>query len=85
MAAETYYYLNGFQLTVHQESYLVYVHPWTGKAPRQDELSDLPDWILHSHSAIWLCDEDGSLYRRAIDGDRIKEQILTACALRKGA
>jgi hypothetical protein len=42
----------------------------------EHQLTDLPDWMFQSRSAIWLADGDNSLHDRALAGEEIKRKLL---------
>jgi hypothetical protein len=77
MANVSQYFVNGLILRISHKSLLIQVDESKENPPRQDRLSDLPDWIFRSSRAIWLADSDAPLDRRAIAGEKIKKILLT--------
>jgi hypothetical protein len=71
------YFVNGLILRISQKSLLIQVDEIKENPPREDRLSDLPDWIFRSSRAIWLANSDAPLYRRAVAGEKIKQKLLT--------
>jgi len=69
------FYIDHMQLTVFPDSFLVQVSR-VDSPPRQDKIEDFPDWAFRSRNAIWFLQEDGPYRRRALDGDKIKQQLM---------
>ena len=69
------FFIDHMQLTVYPDSFLVQVSR-IDDPPRQDSMEDFPTWAFQSKNAIWFLQEDGSYRRRAVDGDKIKQQLM---------
>lgn len=78
MANVSQYFVNGLILRISHKGLVIQVNEMKEDPPREDRLSDLPDWIFRSARAIWLADSDAPLYRRAIAGERIKNKLMIA-------
>ena len=70
------YHIKGLILKVSNKGLVVQVQE-TKQQQNQNQLSDLPDWMFYSPSAIWLADGSSSLYDRAMAGEEIKMKILS--------
>lgn len=76
MLESTEYHVKGWSLQVSNKAFVVQVRE-TVHQDKQNQLTDLPDWIFHSPNAIWLADGDNSsLYDRALAGEEIKKKLL---------
>jgi hypothetical protein len=76
------YHIKGLVLNVSNKSRVVQVQE-TKHQQNQNQLSDLPDWMFYSPSAIWLADGNSSMYDRAIIGEQIKMKLLSELPPRK--
>lgn len=75
MSDTAQYYFEGLEIVVHLKSYLVEVRHTGNRSVPDNKLSDLPDWVFHSKSAIWFLEENAPYQRRALDGERIKREL----------
>jgi len=78
MLESTQYYINRLVLQVSNKGLVVQVHEASDDLPRQDRLSDLPDWAFHSPSVIWFADGETNMYGRALAGEEIKKELMAA-------
>ena len=69
------YYIGHLKLDVNPQAYLVKVS-FVEEPPCQNGLRDLPEWTLGSRNAIWFMQEDLPYNSRAVNGDKIKEELL---------
>ena len=69
------YQLDSYELTVDNASYIVAVRENPVTTRTQNSSAELPKWVFQSKHAIWLADENASLYERASKGERIKEKL----------
>jgi hypothetical protein len=76
MAGSLEYFVNNLSLSISPKGFLVEVHEMTNEPPRYDKVTDLPDWIFRSSLAIWFKKGDASLYQCAIEGDKIKNELM---------
>jgi len=76
MSEAKQYYIGHLKLDIIKEAYLVEVS-FIDQSPRQDKLNDLPEWTISSKNAIWFVQENQSYMDRAVDGERIKEELLS--------
>jgi hypothetical protein len=74
--AEKCFYLHDYELTVHNKSFLVLVSQLSNLSSHQNRSSDLPEWAFHSPHAIWLQKNNGSMIQRAMEGEKIKAELL---------
>ena len=81
MVGSTEYHIKDLLLQVSNKGLVVQVHETT-QQPNQHQLTDLPDWMFHSPSAIWLADGHSSMYDRALAGEEIKKKLLAEIPLR---
>jgi hypothetical protein len=72
------YFLDGYVLTLHNKAFLVYVNHSKERLSHQDTTAALPDWVFHSDHTIWLLETDDDLYHRALDGERIKAELMSS-------
>ncbi|MCI0447621.1 hypothetical protein L0152_30955 [bacterium] len=84
MANVSQYFVNGLILRISDKSLLIQVDENKGNPPREDRLTDLPDWIFRSSRAIWLADSDAPLYRRAAAGEKIKQKLMSVLRIKVG-
>jgi hypothetical protein len=70
------YFINRLALEVHPGGYLVQITVLDSDPPRQDQVSDLPEWVFRSRLAIWFVQGEGSIYDRAQAGDLIKKELF---------
>jgi len=75
MSDKLQFYIDHMRLTVFPDSFLIQVSR-VDDPPRQDRLEDFPKWAFRSKNAIWFLQEDGPYRRRAVDGDKIKHQLM---------
>ena len=73
------FFIGCLKLDVIDNAYLVEVS-YVDAPPRQDRLSDLPEWALSSKNAIWFVRENESILKRARNGEQIREDLLCALA-----
>jgi hypothetical protein len=78
MLESTKYYINHLILQISKKGMLVEVYETDNDLPRQDRLSDLPDWVFYSRNAIWLGDNTTDMYGRALEGELIKKELMNA-------
>jgi hypothetical protein len=76
------YFVNGLILRISHKSFLIQVDEVKENPPRQDRLSDLPDWIFRSSRAIWLANSEAPLHSRAVAGEKIKKRLMTVLSKR---
>jgi len=67
--------VKGYRLTVFEKGYLVKVSPSGIHAERKNGVQ-LPEWCFQSEHAIWLTEESAPLSIRALNGDKIKQQLM---------
>ena len=77
------YFVNGLILRISPKSLLIQVDENKEHPPREDRLSDLPDWIFRSSRAIWLADSDAPLDRRAAAGEKIKKKLMSVMSIKR--
>jgi hypothetical protein len=77
MSIATKFYIGRLKLEVIDDAYLVEVS-FVDNPPRQDKLIDLPEWTLSSKNAIWFFHENQPIHARAMHGERIKEELVSA-------
>jgi hypothetical protein len=82
MTNVSHYFVNGLILRISHKSLLIQVNENKGNPPRDDRLSDLPDWIFRSSRAIWLADSDAPLHRRAAAGEKIKKKLMSVLCIK---
>ncbi len=70
------YHIAGFQLTIYTRSYIVEATPENEASCGQNDDRELPHWVFHSRHAIWLSREFAPISLRAIQGERIRRNIL---------
>lgn len=76
MFQSTEYHVNGFVLQVSNRGLIVRVHETQQEHHLTNQLIDLPDWVFHSHHAIWLADGRSTMYDRALAGEEIKKKLM---------
>jgi hypothetical protein len=76
MLASVKYHIKGMILEVSNKGLVVQVQQ-TKQQQNQNQLSDLPEWMFYSPSAIWFADGDNSMYDRAMAGEQIKMKLLS--------
>ena len=76
MLASVKYHIKGLVLEVSNKALVVQVQE-AQQQQNQNQLSDLPEWMFYSPSAIWLAGGQSSMYDRAIVGERIKMKLLS--------
>ena len=69
------FHVDSFELTVDTDSYIVAVREDPNPGGAQNACSDLPNWVFQSKHAIWLAEDNVSLYERATRGEKIKERL----------
>lgn len=69
------FHVDTFELTVDNVSYTVAVREDPNSVAADNTCSELPGWVFQSKHAIWLAEENASLYERAAKGERIKERL----------
>jgi hypothetical protein len=77
MKQSTCFHVHGFVLQVHPATYLIEVSKIDQPNADADALGDLPCWIFDSRYAIWLTLQGATLYERAIEGEKIRNHILS--------
>ncbi len=81
MLESTEYHIKGLILQVSKKGLVGQVRQ-TICQHDQHQLTDLPDWMFHSPSAIWLAEGNSSMYDRALAGEEIKKRLLAEIPLR---
>ncbi len=71
------YYLDGLELTLDQELFLVEVQ-YSDSLVRDAEhsVSQLPEWIFTPQLGIWLTRDGASIQERAIQGEAIRREMM---------
>ena len=72
------YYFENFSLILDSASYLVEVHPPVDDPPRRNHVEDLPDWVFLSKLAIWLTQDNSSVYERSVAGELVRKLFVSA-------
>ena len=74
MTGRLHYYIHGFELILHPESYTVEAR--TARSSKgMDSVADLPQWVFDPNHTIWFLEKAGSNYQRALVGEKIKNQL----------
>lgn len=76
MSEQTEYFVNNLNLRVSPKGLIVEVYKMTDNPPRQDLLSDLPEWVFRSALTIWL-EEGNATVQGAVAGEKIKYELMS--------
>jgi hypothetical protein len=76
MSEQTEYFVNNLNLRVSPKGLIVEVYKMTDNPPRQDLVSDLPEWAFRSALTIWLLEGHATL-QGAIAGEKIKYELMS--------
>jgi len=75
MSRNEQFRIEEFVIHVDEGTYLVEVYKNDDEDPLQS-IEDLPNWVFASRYAIWLSGGDAPVRDRALEGERIKQDLM---------
>ena len=75
MSKTEQFHIGEFLIQVDEGTYLVEVN-FTDSNPSFHRIQDLPNWVFASRYAIWLTAGDAPIRDRALEGERVKQELL---------
>jgi hypothetical protein len=75
MSRNEQFRIEEFVIHVDEGTYLVEVYRNDDEYPLQS-IEDLPNWVFASRYAIWLSGGDAPVRERALEGERIKQDLM---------
>lgn len=75
MSEQNEFFVNKLNLRVSPKGMIVEVYK-TDNPPRQDLVSDLPEWVFRSALTIWL-EEGNATVQGAVAGEKIKYELMS--------
>jgi hypothetical protein len=76
MSEQTEYFVNNLNLRVSPKGLIVEVYKMKDDPPRQDLVSDLPEWVFRSALTIWF-EEGHATLHGAVAGEKIKYELMS--------
>jgi hypothetical protein len=71
------FYFDGFVLSVDALTYLIRIRKADHEPYEFHRPEDLPEWVFGSKLAIWLLEEEAPMLQRSLEGDKIRNHLLS--------